>query len=148
MPFGENFHDRQPGFVERWSRRIFIEDWSLKLLALAITLVLWFFITGHEFEREVAVEPRLEGKPAPSFAVREVVVIPNKVRIRGSVEQVNGLVSVPTRAISVEGRSESFDVPQAAINVSDPRLDVLDTVNVHVSIVATEGSKAKSRETN
>jgi hypothetical protein len=31
----------------RWLRRIFIEDWSLKLLALAITLVLWFLVTGR-----------------------------------------------------------------------------------------------------
>ncbi|HYV25663.1 MAG TPA: hypothetical protein VE969_10555 [Pyrinomonadaceae bacterium] len=31
----------------RWLRRIFVEDWSLKLLALAITLVLWFLVTGR-----------------------------------------------------------------------------------------------------
>jgi hypothetical protein len=34
-------------FTERWLRRIFIEDWSLKLLALAITLVLWFLVSGR-----------------------------------------------------------------------------------------------------
>jgi len=33
--------------VRRWLRRIFVEDWSLKLLALAITLVLWFLVTGR-----------------------------------------------------------------------------------------------------
>jgi hypothetical protein len=31
----------------RLLRRIFVEDWSLKLLALAITLVLWFLVTGR-----------------------------------------------------------------------------------------------------
>ena len=31
----------------RWLRRIFLEDWSLKLLALAITLVLWFLVNGR-----------------------------------------------------------------------------------------------------
>jgi hypothetical protein len=31
----------------RWLWRIFVEDWSLKLLALAITLVLWFLVTGR-----------------------------------------------------------------------------------------------------
>lgn len=33
--------------VEGWLRAIFIEDWSLKLLALAITLGLWFGVTGQ-----------------------------------------------------------------------------------------------------
>ncbi|MGH9969311.1 MAG: CdaR family protein [Pyrinomonadaceae bacterium] len=38
---------RRPSAVERWLRKIFVEDWSLKLLALAITLVLWFAVTGQ-----------------------------------------------------------------------------------------------------
>jgi len=33
--------------LERWLRRIFIDDWSLKLLALAIALVLWFLRAGR-----------------------------------------------------------------------------------------------------
>jgi hypothetical protein len=33
--------------VERWLHRIFVEDWSLKLLALAIALVLWFIKSGR-----------------------------------------------------------------------------------------------------
>jgi YbbR domain-containing protein len=32
--------------VQGWLRRIFIEDWALKLLALAITLLLWLAVTG------------------------------------------------------------------------------------------------------
>ena len=38
---------RAPTTLERWLRKIFIEDWSLKLLALAITLVVWFAVTGQ-----------------------------------------------------------------------------------------------------
>src|SRR5262245_3957921 len=38
---------RTPSAIEKWLRRIFIEDWSLKLLALAITLGLWFLVTGQ-----------------------------------------------------------------------------------------------------
>jgi YbbR domain-containing protein len=38
---------RVPNATERWLRRIFVEDWSLKLLALAITLGLWFVVTGQ-----------------------------------------------------------------------------------------------------
>jgi YbbR-like protein len=36
-----------PTAFERWLRKIFVEDWSLKLLALAITLVLWFAVAGQ-----------------------------------------------------------------------------------------------------
>jgi YbbR domain-containing protein len=38
---------RPPTALERVARKIFVEDWSLKLLALAITLVLWFAVTGQ-----------------------------------------------------------------------------------------------------
>jgi YbbR domain-containing protein len=42
-------HDRPrtPSGIERALRKIFIEDWSLKLLALAITLALWLAVTGQ-----------------------------------------------------------------------------------------------------
>ncbi len=39
---------RQPNSVERWLRRIFVEDLNLKLLALGITFVLWFAVTGQK----------------------------------------------------------------------------------------------------
>jgi YbbR domain-containing protein len=38
---------RAPTALERAARKLFVEDWSLKLLALAITLVLWFAVTGQ-----------------------------------------------------------------------------------------------------
>ncbi len=38
---------RQPTAFERGARKIFVEDWSLKLLAVAITLLLWFGVTGQ-----------------------------------------------------------------------------------------------------
>ena len=38
---------RRPGGVERWLRKIFVEDLNLKLTALAITLILWFAVTGQ-----------------------------------------------------------------------------------------------------
>jgi YbbR domain-containing protein len=38
---------RVPTPVERWLRKVFLEDWGLKLLALAITVVLWLAVTGQ-----------------------------------------------------------------------------------------------------
>jgi len=32
---------------ERWLRKVFFEEWGLKLLALAITAVLWLAVTGQ-----------------------------------------------------------------------------------------------------
>jgi hypothetical protein len=149
MPFRESkLVARASGSGERWLRRIFIEDWGLKLLALAITLVLWFVVSGRDIERELAVEPRLEGKPAPTYEVKEILVTPDKVHITGPASHVNALEKASTEGISVEGRRESFDVPHATIYVSDPKVQVLAKVNVHVTIVATENSKPKSRDAN
>ena len=139
---------RGSGSAERWLHRIFIEDWGLKLLALAITLVLWFVVSGREVERELIVEPRLQGKPAPAYEVKEVLVTPAKVRVTGPASRVDALDKAPTEAISIEGRRESFDVPHVAIFISDPKVGVLERVNVHVTIVGAENSKPKSRDTN
>lgn len=38
---------RSPTAPERWLRKLFLEDWGLKLLALAITVVLWLAVTGQ-----------------------------------------------------------------------------------------------------
>jgi len=149
MPFRESkFGAGASGSAERRLSRIFTEDWGLKLLALTITLVLWFIISGRQNERELVVEPHLEGKPAPSYEMKEVLVTPARVRVTGPASHVNGLEKAQTETISIEGRRESFDVPHAAIYLSDPRVGVSDRVNVHVTIVAAESSKPKSQDTN
>lgn len=38
---------RSPTPVERWARKVFLDDWSLKLLAFAITVLLWLAVTGQ-----------------------------------------------------------------------------------------------------
>jgi YbbR domain-containing protein len=38
---------RAPSGVERILRKLFVEDWSLKLLSLAITFVLWLVVTSQ-----------------------------------------------------------------------------------------------------
>ena len=38
---------REPSSLERWLRKILFEDWGLKLLALAITVVLWLAVSGQ-----------------------------------------------------------------------------------------------------
>ena len=132
-----------------WQRlqRIFVEDWGLKLLALAITLVLWFMVSGRVVEREIAVEPKAEGKPAPAFEVKEVVATPNKIKVQGPLNHLNDIekLIVP---ISVEGRRESFDVPAVPLAIPDRNIQPLATINVHVTIVAGPNPTAKSANTN
>jgi hypothetical protein len=149
MPFRETkFAAHSSGFDQRWLRRIFVKDWGLKLLALTITLVLWFVVAGREVERELVVEPQLSGKPATGFEVKEVLVTPARIRVSGAASHVSAIEKAPTDTISVEGRRESFDVPRTTIHFSDPKVGALDRVNVHVTIVADENSKPKSREKN
>jgi YbbR domain-containing protein len=110
--------------------------------------VLWFVVSGREIEREITVEPSVEGKPAPTYEVKEVLVTPARVRVTGPASSVNSLEKAPTQTISIEGRRESFDAPRTAIHVADPKVAVRDTVNIHVTIVAVGDSKPGSRDTN
>lgn len=133
--------------VESWLRQIFAEDWGLKLLALTITLALWFFVSARQSEREVSVEPLIEGKPAPAFEVKEVTITPSKVKVQGPADRVNAIERV-TLPVSVEGRRESFDTPRAALPMSDSKVEALNTVNVHVTIAASATPTGKSPNTN
>src|ERR1043166_2263517 len=111
------------GRVESWLRQIFVEDWGLKILALTITLALWFFVSARQAERQITVEPRVEGKPAPAFEVKEITVTPTKIKVQGPADRLNAIerVSLP---VSVEGRRESFDT-RGALPISDPAVETL-----------------------
>jgi YbbR domain-containing protein len=128
-------------------RGVFVDDWGLKLLALAITLVLWFMVSGRIAEREVIVEAKPEGKPAPTFEVKEVIATPAKVRLQGPVNYLNEIEKL-TVPISVEGCRDSFDVSRMPLPGLDRNIHPLSTINVHVTIVASGNSTTKSPNTN
>jgi YbbR domain-containing protein len=220
-----------PGVFEAWLRKIFIEDWGLKLLALAITLLLWLAVTGVNqpvtirtsvhlnfirpdkmeisndpprtidvlltgrrtkldsikqldlvatvdvsdlregervirlssdrvqmelpegvkvdafqpsivpvhlepiIERQIEVDVKLNGKPAEGYEVYSIRSSPGKVRVRGPAGRVNGLQKAPTETISLEGRKEGFSATNTAIDISDPKIDLVDSaVDVTVEI--------------
>ncbi len=222
--------ERRPSRVEKLLRRIFLEDWSLKLLSLAIAIVLWLVVTGQNepvtahvnvqlnfirpqlleisndppravdvmltgsrnklddltaldlvatvdlsdqragervlrladkaqislpqgvkvdgfqpsaipirleaiLERQIAIEPKLEGKPADGYEV--YAVRPNKgsVTVRGPESRVNALQKVLTESIWLSGHKETFTASNVAIDLSDAKVDLLDpVVNVEVEI--------------
>ena len=219
-----------PTRIEKLLRRIFIEDWSLKLLSLAIAIALWLLVTGQNqpvtahlnvqlnfirpqsleisndpprtvdvmltgsrnkldeltsldlvatvdisdqragervlrladraqialpqgikvdgyqpsaipirlekiVDRQVPVEPKLEGKPADGFEVYGVYPNKGSVSIRGPESRVNSLQKVQTESIWLAGQKESFTAASVAIDVADPKIDLLDpVVNVNVEI--------------
>jgi YbbR domain-containing protein len=219
-----------PTRVEKLLRRIFLEDWSLKLLSLAIAIVLWLLVTGQNqpvtahlnvqlnfirpqsleisndpprtvdvmltgsrnklddltsldlvatvditdqragervlrladkaqislpqgikvdgyqpsaipirleeiVERQVPVEPKLEGKPADGFEIYGVSPNKGSVMVRGPASRVNALQKVFTEGIWIAGHKESFIASNVAIDVPDTKVDLKEpVVNVNVEI--------------
>ncbi|HKU76889.1 MAG TPA: CdaR family protein [Pyrinomonadaceae bacterium] len=219
-----------PNRTQKMLRRIFVEDWSLKLLSLAIAIVLWLLVTGQNqpvtahvnvqlnfirpqsleisndpprtvdvtltgsrnklddltsldlvatvdisdqragervlrladkalitlpqgikvdgfqpsaipirleeiVDRQVPVEPRLEGKPDDGFEVYSVYPNRGSVSVRGPASRVNGLQKISTESIWLQGRKASFDAQNVALDVPDPKVDLLEPmVNVAVEI--------------
>lgn len=219
-----------PSRLDKLVRRIFVEDWSLKLLSLAIALVLWLLVTGQNqpvtahvnvqlnfirppsleisndpprtvdvmltgsrnklddlttldlvatvdisdqragervlrladkaqislpqgvkvdgfqpsaipvrlepiVERQVPIEPKLEGKTADGYEV--YAVRPNKgsVTLRGPESRVLALPKVMTESIFLGGHKESFMATNVALDVPDPKVDLIDPiVNVEVDV--------------
>jgi YbbR domain-containing protein len=231
---------RVPSAVKAWLREIFIEDWNLKLLALAITLGLWYAVTGQRtpetrrlrnvqlqfrlpeemeisneprdevevvltgnkreldqikrsdlvayidvsryapgervvvltrdsvtmdlpegvrvddiepnvvplrleprVESQIPVEARLDDKLPEGFELYGVHTTPEKVRVRGPASHVNALQKASTELISLAGRKESFTIQQAAIEIPDQRVNMLDAV-VNVSLEIGEQRVEKS----
>ena len=246
-----------PTRVEKLLRRVFIEDWSLKLLSLAIAIVLWLLVTGQNqpvtahlnvqlnfirpqsleisndpprtvdvmltgsrnkldeltsldlvatvdisdqrtgervlrladraqialpqgikvdgyqpsaipirleeiVDRQVPVEPKTEGQPADGFEVYGITLNKGSVAVRGPASRVNALQKVLTESIWLAGHRESFIASNVAIDVPDPKIDLLEpVVNVNieigerriektfsgVSVVAADGQKVQPATT-
>jgi len=219
-----------PKRTQKLLRRLFVEDWSLKLLSLAIAIILWLLVTGQNqpvtahvnvqlnfirpqsleisndpprtvdvmltgsrnklddltsldlvatvdisdqragervlrladkaqitlpqgikvdgfqpsaipirleeiIDRQVAIEPKLEGKPADGFEVYAVNPNKSSVSVRGPASRVNALQKVVTESIWLAGHRESFTASNVALDVADPKVDLLEPmVNIAVEI--------------
>lgn len=221
---------RRPSRAAKLARKIFLEDWSLKLLSLAIALVLWLVVTGQNepvtahvnvqlnfirpqsleisndpprtvdvmltgsrnklddmtaldlvatvdisdqqpgervlrladkaqislpqgvkvdgfqpsaipirlepiVERQIPLEPKLEGKPADGYQLYGVRPSKGSVLVRGPESRVNALQKVQTESIWLTGHKEGFTASNLGIDVPDPKVDLLDpVVSVQVEI--------------
>lgn len=79
-------------------------------------------------EREIAVKAETEGSVAENYEIYNKLLAPAKVRVRGPVSYVKSLDFVLTERINLENRQESFTARQVALNVTNPKVTVLDTV--------------------
>jgi YbbR domain-containing protein len=216
--------------VAKLARKIFLEDWGVKLLSLAIALVLWLVVTGQNepvtahvnvqlnfirpqtleisndpprtvdvmltgsrnklddltaldlvatvdisdqqpgervlrladkalislpqgvkvdgfqpsaipirleqiIERQIAVEPKLEGKPADGYQVYSVRPSKGAVTIRGPESRVNALQKLETESIWLSGHKQTFTAQNLGIDVPDTKVDLVDpVVDVQVEI--------------
>jgi len=86
-------------------------------------------------ERQVGVDPKLEGKPADGFEVYSVFPNKGSVAVRGPASHVNALQKVATESIWLAGQKESFTAQNVALDVADAKVDLLEPmVNVAVEI--------------
>jgi hypothetical protein len=113
---------------------------------LTITLALWFFVSARQAEREVR-SSQSRRQAGACAEVKEVTVTPGKIKVKNSADRVNAIERV-TLPVSVEGRRESFDTRGTALPRSDPSVEPLNTVNVHVTIVVSGTETSKSSNAN
>jgi hypothetical protein len=86
-------------------------------------------------ERELEVEARFEGNLTKGFVLRDVLISPATVRVRGPESHVNALEKAHTESISLEGQRESITLQQVAIDIADHKVVPLDpVVTVRVDI--------------
>ncbi|MCA1564293.1 MAG: hypothetical protein LC803_01285 [Acidobacteria bacterium] len=93
-------------------------------------------------ERELAVEPKIEGKLPDGYELVGLESLPARVRVRGPESHVSALERAPTETILLDGRTESFTATQIAIDIQDRKIVALDTVvDVQVKIAEAQTTK-------
>lgn len=84
----------------------------------------------------VVVAARVDGEPAPGFAVTRVLVEPAAIPVAGPASALANLTEAVTEAVSVEGATDTV-VETVTIGVADPSVRVLETQTVRVSVFIT-----------
>ncbi|HVG28683.1 MAG TPA: CdaR family protein [Pyrinomonadaceae bacterium] len=79
-------------------------------------------------EREVEVEPRLEGSIPEGYELLGVEARPARVRVRGPESRLNEVKKAPTETILLDGKTAGFVASQVAVDLPDRRLVPLDSV--------------------
>ncbi len=97
--------------------------------------------------RPVAVQPNVDGVPAPGFVLGEVTVTPLQLTVQGPESRVLSLQSVATTPLSVEGAAGPVEATVEP-DLPDPLLRVLGVgqIRVTVDIVPERAPEAEGEE--
>ena len=83
-----------PTRVEKLLRRIFLEDWSLKLISLAIAIVLWLLVTGQNQPVTAHVNVQLNFIRPPALEISNDPPRTVDVMLTGSRNKLDDLTSL------------------------------------------------------
>ena len=83
-----------PTRAEKLLRRLFLEDWSLKLLSLAIAIVLWLLVTGQNQPVTAHVNVQLNFIRPPSLEISNDPPRTVDVMLTGSRNKLDDLTSL------------------------------------------------------
>src|SRR5215467_15861589 len=83
-----------PNRVEKLLRRIFLEDWSLKLLSLAIAIVLWLLVTGQNQPVTAHVNVQLNFIRPPALEISNDPPRTVDVMLTGSRNKLDDLTTL------------------------------------------------------
>jgi YbbR domain-containing protein len=123
---GENIIQVRPEAI-RVPRGIQVVDVTPRRIRLLLEPVI---------EREVEVQPRVEGRLPEGLVVRRVAATPPRVRLVGPASEIRRLTRVATMPVPLDGRHDSFST-QTALEYTGRQVRVLDdTVTVQVDIAA------------
>jgi hypothetical protein len=84
-------------------------------------------------QREVQIQPRIEGDPRPGFVVRQVQLEPRAVKIAGPRSEVRRIAEAYTMPVSVEGRAGGFSA-RTALEPIGQQVKFVNEAPVRVSI--------------
>lgn len=86
-------------------------------------------------EREIPVRAEYDNDTADKYEIYNVLVYPQKVRVRGAESVVKSLSYISTDRIKLDGKGENFTAQQVPLNIITPNVSALDTaVNVDFKI--------------
>src|SRR5678810_1462343 len=85
---------RAPSSIERLLRKLFVEDWSLKLLSLAIAIVLWLAVTGQNQPVTAHLNVQLNFIRPPSLEISNDPPRTVDVMLTGSRNKLDDLSSL------------------------------------------------------
>jgi YbbR domain-containing protein len=94
-------------------------------------------------ERELEVEPHFLGKLPEGYEQRDVIIAPQKIKVRGPASHINALEKAPTERIPLEGLKADKTFTQVAIDIKDEKVSIVDS-GVTVSLKIGEQRIEKS----